>query len=393
MKTTIIKKIAAGTLALVMAFAAVPAAEIISGTNILSVTGYAVSSDEFTYSDLDRCVDNWERFRANGRGYLLVNYRPNEIEKKAVYACQSMLNLVAEERGGDIISTDSIYGPASRNRCKQYQAIRSLEVDGYLGNATFNALLSDCREILALREIKAGSSVTAPVSVNASSGSATFDVVIQGTNITSASYNSTNADITILNQYGNLADGIHLTFKVENVKSDANAVVKITTNKGMYETKIEISKLNYNVDKAIEFAKTNAYRNSQWLCAEYASRATIAGGLPIDIYTGCGDLFRALEKLDGVTKYELVVNSNGSINPNSAANKGKIAKGDIVLIVCDNCAPKMYNHAVVVGDCSGSIARVYAHNAAHKNDKYYGFNYCSDHGHSGAVHAYCFHIG
>ena len=393
MKTAIIKRIVTGTLALVMAFAAIPAAETISGTNILSVTSYAASPDEFTQYDLDCCIDAWENFKANGRGYLLVNYWSNEIEKKAVYACQSMLNLVAEERGGDIISTDSIYGPASRNRCKQYQASRSLEVDGYLGNATFNALVSDCREILALREIKAGSSVTAPASVNASSGFATFDVVIQGTNITAASYNSTNADITLLNQYGNLADGIHLTFKAENVKSDANAVVKITTTKGMYETKIEISKLNYNVDKAIEFAKTNAYRNSQWLCAEYASRVARAGGLPIDIYPGCGDLFRALEKLDEVTKYELAVNSNGSINPNSAANKGKISEGDIVLIVCDDCAPYKYNHAVVVGDCSGSVARVYAHNSAHKNDMYYGFNYCSDHGHSGAVHAYCFHIG
>lgn len=393
MKTTFFKTIVTGALAMIMAFAAIPAAEYVSGTNILSVSSYAVSPDEFTYSDLDRCVDAWENFRANGRGYLLINYRPNEIEKKAVYACQSMLNLVASEKGGDIISTDSIYGPASRNRCKQYQESRSLEVDGYLGSASFNALLADCQEILALREIKAGSSVSAPTSVNASSGSATFDVVIRGTNITAANLLSTNVDTTIINQYGNLADGIHMTIKAENVKADANAVIRITTIKGVYETKIEISKLNYNVDKAIEFAKKNAYTNRQWLCAEYASRAAIAGGLPIDIYPGCGDLFRALEKLDGVTKYELAVNSSGSINPNSSANKGKIAKGDIVLIVCDNCAPKMYNHAVIVGDCSGSVARVYAHNAAHKNDKYYGFNYCCDHGHSGSVHAYCFHIG
>ena len=97
MKTAIIKRIVTGTLALVMAFAAIPAAETISGTNILSVTSYAASPDEFTQYDLDCCIDAWENFKANGRGYLLVNYWSNEIEKKAVYACQSMLNLVAEE--------------------------------------------------------------------------------------------------------------------------------------------------------------------------------------------------------------------------------------------------------------------------------------------------------
>ncbi len=143
-------------------------------------------------------------------------------------------------------------------------------------------------------------------------------------------------------------------------------------------TTVSSSRTGYKAANALSFAKANVYKNTHWLCAEYVSRALRAGGLDIGVHPGVGNLFRALEKINGVTKYKLNVQSNGTILLKN--NAGKIAKGDPIVIYCNSCLRidgKPYIHAVLVSDTSSSSGiKVYAHNRAYNNAIYRGFNYC-----------------
>lgn len=144
-----------------------------------------------------------------------------------------------------------------------------------------------------------------------------------------------------------------------------------------------------NTSKILDFAQRNAFLHANWLCAEYASRACIEGGLNIGVIKGCGTLYRTLDKLSSqCTKYALTVNKNGRIYP-TGSNKGKIAPGDPLVIYCQKC--KMYQHALLVGDVTNDGVRVYAHNHPHCNDVYSAFQYCSDCG-GGHNTVYVFHL-
>ena len=144
-----------------------------------------------------------------------------------------------------------------------------------------------------------------------------------------------------------------------------------------------------NTSKILDFAQRNAFQHATWLCAEYASRACIEGGLNIGVIKGCGTLYRTLDKLSSqCTKYALTVNKNGRIYP-TGSNKGKIAPGDPLVIYCSKC--KMYQHALLVGDVTNNGIRVYAHNNPHCNDIYSSFQYCSDCG-GGHNTVYVFHL-
>lgn len=148
----------------------------------------------------------------------------------------------------------------------------------------------------------------------------------------------------------------------------------------------------YNPSKALDFAANHAFTNSEWLCAEFVSRSLKAGGLKIDIWAGVGDLYRALEKMDGVTKYTLKVDKSGKILPKN--NSGKLSKGDVIILYCNSCKSidgKPYIHAVMVGDLSSDGVKVYAHNNAYSNKVYYGFNKCGFCGSSNVI-AYGFHF-
>lgn len=145
-----------------------------------------------------------------------------------------------------------------------------------------------------------------------------------------------------------------------------------------------------NTSKILDFAQRNAFLHANWLCAEYASRACIEGGVKLGgVIKGCGTLYRTLDKLSSqCTKYELTVNKNGRIYP-TGSNKGKIAPGDPLVIYCQKC--KMYQHALLVGDVTNDGVRVYAHNHPHCNDIYSSFQYCSDCG-GGHNTVYVFHL-
>ena len=118
-----------------------------------------------------------------------------------------------------------------------------------------------------------------------------------------------------------------------------------------------------------------------------------ARGLDIGIHPGVGNLYRALEKMDGVTKYKLKAQSNGTILLKNS--KGKLAKGDPIIIYCNSCLRidgKPYVHAVLVSDTSSSSGiRVYAHRAPYNNAIYRVFNYCRYCGNYNTT-VYGFHI-
>lgn len=149
----------------------------------------------------------------------------------------------------------------------------------------------------------------------------------------------------------------------------------------------------YDPSKALDFASKYAYEDKNWKCSEFVSRSLQSGGLEIDVYTGVGNLYRALDKMEGVEKYELTVNKNGRVYPQD--NKGKLASGDVICLYCRYCAsPKgdgrPYVHAVMVGDLSEDGIKVYAKNNNYKNELYSGFNHCICGSHD--VIAYVFHF-
>lgn len=155
----------------------------------------------------------------------------------------------------------------------------------------------------------------------------------------------------------------------------------------------EGSDSGYNANKALDFAADHVYTNSNWLCAEYVSRCVRAGGIDINVEKGVGNLYRALDKLDGVTRYTLKVDSSGKILPEDNVNK--LASGDVIIMYCNNCLKidgKPYVHAVLIGDLSKNGIRVYAHNSAYDNETYYGFHSCGYCGKNNNVIAYGFHF-
>ena len=146
----------------------------------------------------------------------------------------------------------------------------------------------------------------------------------------------------------------------------------------------------YSPAKAIEFAAKYAKSSEvKWLCAEFVSRCLIAGGLDIDNYVGCTSLNKALGKIDGLAKYKLQVENSGAVL--ESKNKGKIAKGDVIILYCDGCTDGYpYWHTVLVGDITTSGIKVYARNNSYKNELYYGFN--QPHCNNSKTTAYCFHF-
>ena len=135
----------------------------------------------------------------------------------------------------------------------------------------------------------------------------------------------------------------------------------------------------YNPGKAFDFAARYADEDNGWLCSEFVSRALRNGGLEIDIHEGVGNLYRALEKIDGVAKYRLSVRKNGRIYAQD--NKGKLASGDVICMYCNHCASpegdgKPYVHTVLVGDLSKNGIKVFAKNNSYNNELYQGFNHC-----------------
>lgn len=135
----------------------------------------------------------------------------------------------------------------------------------------------------------------------------------------------------------------------------------------------------YNPGKALAFAAQYADEDNGWLCAEFVSRALRSGGLEIDIHKGVGNLYRALEKIDGAAKYKLSVRENGRIYAQD--NEGKLASGDVICMYCNHCASpegdgKPYVHTVLVGDLSKNGIKVFAKNNSYNNELYQGFNHC-----------------
>ena len=192
--------------------------------------------------------------------------------------------------------------------------------------------------------------------------------------------------------------------------STCTATLKVTAKKGFSNGYLTVQLINdevgviksakiyfsanaYDVEKALEFASDHAQTNDEWLCAEYVSRCLRAGGVRCDVLYGVGDLYRMLDKLDGVTRYKLTVDSTGKIIPKD--NEGKLASGDVIIMYCNSCLDidgKPYVHAVLVGDVAKSGIKVYAHNRSYKNAVYSGFDYCGYCHSNNNITCYGFHF-
>lgn len=150
----------------------------------------------------------------------------------------------------------------------------------------------------------------------------------------------------------------------------------------------------YNAAAALKFAKDHWNTDGEWQCAEYVSRSLRAGGLNISIEKGVKGLYQKLKSSDTGTMMKLKVESNGSVL--YSKNKGKISKGDPVIMYCSACKKydgKPYVHTVLVSDTNSKTGiKVYAHHNAKNNVVYTGFNSCYIHGRRGGVTAYVYHI-
>ncbi len=194
------------------------------------------------------------------------------------------------------------------------------------------------------------------------------------------------------------------TFTVTKIKGSWGYTKSIKTNNGVKAGWVSLNyckevKGNYNVDAALKFAKGNVYKNSSWLCAEYVTRALNAGGynLKVGNCKTVGGLVDNLKKTNTGEMVKLTVNSDGRIL--YTKNKGKLSVGDPIFIYCHSETDgRPYVHTVLVSDLNGSNGiKVYAHNKAYNNERYWGFKNncgsCQNRGrHCKQTTVYAYHI-
>ena len=129
----------------------------------------------------------------------------------------------------------------------------------------------------------------------------------------------------------------------------------------------------YNVSDALKYAKKN-WNNGKGLCAEFASRCLMAGG--IDVFNTMADgLYYDLKDTYG-TSYQLTLTGGKKGTVKMADNEGKIKKGDPVFYRCNKC--KRITHVVICnGENSKGYCQDYAHNNPHDGTKQtYTYKHC-----------------
>lgn len=137
MKKTIIKAITSITLA-ALALTAVPFAETVANTNILSVSSSAATvcrRVQLTQAEYDSIVRNWN---AKGCSYLGYDLYPSAAKKACVRDIQSLLNKIM----GTSMSVDGLFGNGTRTNVLAFQRANGLYADGLFGNASFQKALS-----------------------------------------------------------------------------------------------------------------------------------------------------------------------------------------------------------------------------------------------------------
>ena len=129
----------------------------------------------------------------------------------------------------------------------------------------------------------------------------------------------------------------------------------------------------YSTQEALDYAEKN-WDNGKGLCAEFASRCIMAGGINV-FKPRVVDLYNALNGVHG-TSHKLTLTNGRTGAIRMSDNEGKIGKGDLIFYYCNNC--KTYAHVVVCnGANSEGFIQDYAHNNAHNGKKKtYTYNCC-----------------
>lgn len=129
----------------------------------------------------------------------------------------------------------------------------------------------------------------------------------------------------------------------------------------------------YNVTAALKYANKN-WNNGKGLCAEFASRCLMAGG--VDVFNTMADgLYYDLKDNYG-TSYKLTLTGGKKGTVKMSDNEGKLKKGDPVFYRCNKC--KRITHVVICnGENSNGYCQDYAHNNPHNGKKQtYTYNHC-----------------
>lgn len=153
--------------------------------------------------------------------------------------------------------------------------------------------------------------------------------------------------------------------------------------------------VSYNGAVAAEWARNNWNKNTKGeLCATFAYRSLVAGGLSMKYTNSCAKASNSvrtqLRNTGAFTEYVLQQSGSGvskTVNAYSSANSGKIALGDIIMVYVP--ASDVCQHAYVVADIqSNGLIKVAAWNSSY----YDQWTAYSNYEHNGtAYQLVCFH--
>lgn len=275
---------------------------------ILSFSASALTKNfNLTQTEINQIVKDF-----NNHGYVLKQkFSPNYTAsgKKAIYGVQKLLNMV-----GYTIDVDGGFGPETKSAVIKFQKARKLDVDGIVGNDTFNTLVKAAEAKLTVHDLK----ITAPSAVNLKPGASTsFTVQFSGVGIDRISLSTFGSGLkavvtnSVWKAYpGTCTASIKLT--ASSSFTSGSVVFYLINNKiGTAKTQtiavVKNGKSSLNVDAMLADAKNDLGKTGAQLgykvdyCAYYVSDLLRANGCSISRAANPRDLvLNALNSKKGV---------------------------------------------------------------------------------------------
>lgn len=144
--------------------------------------------------------------------------------------------------------------------------------------------------------------------------------------------------------------------------------MKVTINEVLYVIDVtDAITGNYNINSAVQWARSNYNNSSYGKCAEFVSRCLAAGGLAFPIKTDAGSLWNALSDSGRFSLYNLSFNS--PYISSSGANSGKVAAGDVLLY---RSQAGTYLHAALVTGIKNNNLLITQRNDPYVDSEYGG---------------------
>lgn len=142
-----------------------PMVEEVTGISAISVTASAASTrSTYTQNDLERLISTHDAFvKKYGKNAYLSYVSSEKVMKAYVKEVQRASNYLASYFNvSDETIEDGYYGPDCKKLVKMIQGKLHCQKDGYCGNATYSAMVSQLRDILNSQNVNQSSETLVP---------------------------------------------------------------------------------------------------------------------------------------------------------------------------------------------------------------------------------------